>query len=68
MAPPDNICVIMKPENTSAMPVSVLLPSLNTHQVSINLAEACVSITSMFGQAMPSRVGTMAPCSSLFVR
>ena len=68
MAPADSICIIMKPGNTSAMPASASVPRRDTHQVSIRPVEACATITRMFGQAMPSRVGRIGPCSSRQVR
>ncbi len=67
MAPPAIIVIIMKPGNTSAIPVSASLPRCETHQVSISPVEAWAVITRMFGHAMPSRVGTMAPWRSLRV-
>jgi hypothetical protein len=54
IAPADSICIIMKPGNTNAMPVNASRPSRETNQVSINPVEACASMTSTFGQAMPA--------------
>ena len=68
MAPAESICIIMKPGNTSAMPASASVPSCDTNQVSISPVEACASITSTFGQASRSSVGTIGPCSSSRVR
>ena len=68
MAPPESICIIMKPGNTSAMPASASVPRCETHQVSISPVEACTSMTRMFGQARRSKVGTIGPRSSSSVR
>ena len=68
MAPPDSICIIMKPGNTSAMPASASRPRRDTYHVSISPTAACASITSTFGQAMRSRVGTIRPWSKRSVR
>jgi hypothetical protein len=68
MAPPEIICIIMKPGNTSAMPVSASVPRWDSHHVSISPVDACADMTRMFGQAMLISVGTIAPCSSLRVR
>ena len=67
-APAESICIIMKPGNTSAMPVSASVPSRETNHVSINPVAACASITRMFGQAMRNSVGTMRPSSKRRVR
>ena len=68
IAPADSICIIMKPGNTSAMPASASVPRRETNQVSISPVEACASITSTFGHARRSSVGTIGPCSSAWVR
>ena len=59
IAPADSICIIMKPGNTSAMPASASVPRRETNQVSISPVEACASITSTFGHARRSSVGTI---------
>ena len=68
IAPPAIIVIIMKPGKTSAMPVSASLPRCDTHHVSISPVEACAVMTRMFGHAIPSSVGTIAPYSSFRVR
>ena len=68
MAPPDSICIIIKPGNTTAMPVSAAVPRCDTHQVSISPVDACASMTRTFGHAIRSNVGTIGPCSSRRVR
>src|SRR3984957_2011440 len=68
IAPADSICIIMKPGNTTAMPVSASVPRCETHQVSISPVEACASITRTLGHAICSSVGSMRPCSSISVR
>ena len=68
IAPPDSICIIMKPGNTSAMPASASVPRRATNQVSISPLDDCAIITSTVGHASHSSVGTMRPCSSNCVR
>jgi hypothetical protein len=67
-APAESICIIMKPGNTSAMPVSAGVPRRDTHQVSINPVDAWTSRTSTFGQASRSKVATIGPSRSSRVR
>ncbi len=64
IAPPDSICIIMKPGNTSAMPASASVPRCETNQVSIRPVDAWASMTRTLGHARRSNVGTIAPCSS----
>ncbi len=68
MAPAEIICISITAGNTSAMPASASVPSRATKKVSISPVAACAIITSMLGQARPTRVGTMAPCSIRWVR
>src|SRR5579872_4101261 len=68
IAPPDSICIIMQPGNTSAMPASASVPRRETQNVSIRPVAACASITRMFGTASRNKVGAIGPSSSRRVR
>ena len=68
MAPAEIICISITPGNTSAMPASASVPSFATNQVSISPVAACANMTSTFGHAIRSSVGTIGPCSSTRVR
>ena len=68
IAPAESICIIMKPGKTSAIPASASVPRRETHHVSIRPVDACAVITRMFGHAIMSSVGTIAPCSRRRVR
>ena len=68
IAPPDSICIVMKPGNTSAIPVSASRPRRETNHVSIRPVEDCASITSTLGHAMLSMVDTIGPFNRRLVR